>query len=84
MSVGGDGPSSSSRPAGSVCAPAIKDLSDVRVGVYWPYFRDAAPEVVASAERALRALEARGAVLVDVQIPYLKQLKFAHATTILR
>lgn len=57
-------------------------LAGVRLGVYWPWFRDATPEVVERSEALLRDLVARGATLVEVSIPQLEAQRVAHIVTI--
>jgi Asp-tRNA(Asn)/Glu-tRNA(Gln) amidotransferase A subunit family amidase len=57
-------------------------LAGVRLGVYWPWFRDADPEVVARSEALLRALVERGATLVEIEIPELESQRVAHIVTI--
>ena len=57
-------------------------LAGVRLGVYWPWFRDAEPEVVARCETLLRHLVNCGATLVEVDIPELESQRIAHIITI--
>jgi Asp-tRNA(Asn)/Glu-tRNA(Gln) amidotransferase A subunit family amidase len=58
------------------------DLRGVTLGVYWPWFRHATPEVVQHCEALVRALVARGAELREVEIPELDMLRVAHIVTI--
>lgn len=60
-----------------------KDLSDVKIGVYWKYFQDSVPEALAAAQRALDGLAARGAKIVDIEIKHLQVLDRAHKITIM-
>jgi Asp-tRNA(Asn)/Glu-tRNA(Gln) amidotransferase A subunit family amidase len=61
----------------------IEDLSDLRVGVYWPYFRDATPDIVSANERALELLKAKGAKIVDISLPHLQATDKAHKVCIM-
>ena len=38
-----------------------QDLSDVKIGVFWDWFNDAAPDVVAACKKQLLHLQSRGA-----------------------
>ncbi len=58
------------------------DLSGVRLGVYWPWFEDAEPDVVAACKRALEGLKVLGATVVDIEIPDLDLVRLAHLVTI--
>jgi Asp-tRNA(Asn)/Glu-tRNA(Gln) amidotransferase A subunit family amidase len=58
------------------------DLRGVTLGVYWPWFRHAAPEVVQRCESLVRELVARGAALREVELPELDLLRVAHIVTI--
>lgn len=58
------------------------DLRGVTLGVYWPWFRHATPEIVQHCESLVRALVARGATLRDVELPELDLLRVAHIVTI--
>lgn len=60
----------------------IDDLSDVRIGVFWDYFKDASPEVVANCKDALVHFENRGAKIVEVVIPNLNAMDQAHHMSI--
>lgn len=62
--------------------PLDGDLAGVRLGVFKPWFEDADADVVAACWRGLRALEKRGAVLVDVEVPDLDLLRVVHLFTI--
>ena len=57
-------------------------LAGVRLGVFWPWFRDATPDVVERCEALLHALVDRGATLVEVDIPELEAQRVAHVVTI--
>jgi Asp-tRNA(Asn)/Glu-tRNA(Gln) amidotransferase A subunit family amidase len=58
------------------------DLSDLTMGVYWPWFRHASPEIVAACEGLLGLLQQRGARLCAIEIPDLEAGRVAHAVTI--
>jgi len=58
------------------------DLSDLTLGVYWPWFRHATPEVVAGCETMLKALQSLGAKVHEVEIPGLEAARVAHVISI--
>lgn len=58
------------------------DLRGVTLGVYWPWFRHATPDIVQRCESLLRALVERGAALREVEIPELDMMRVAHIVTI--
>eukprot|EP01099_Mayorella_cantabrigiensis_P002011 TRINITY_DN1879_c0_g3_i4.p1 TRINITY_DN1879_c0_g3~~TRINITY_DN1879_c0_g3_i4.p1 ORF type:complete len:618 (-),score=166.66 TRINITY_DN1879_c0_g3_i4:252-2009(-) len=60
----------------------VQDLSDVRIGLYDPYFRHADPEVVDTCQKFVDQLVARGATIVPIEIAYLEEAKAAHLVTI--
>ena len=70
-----------------VSAPAEADLDGslhgVRLGIFEPWFAHATDEVVAANRTALDALCARGAELVNIEVPELDEMRVAHAVTIL-
>jgi Asp-tRNA(Asn)/Glu-tRNA(Gln) amidotransferase A subunit family amidase len=73
----------------SLAHPAVEiddappaDLRGVTLGVYWPWFRHATPDIVQRCESLLRALVERGAALREVEIPELDMLRVAHIVTI--
>ncbi|MRG93156.1 amidase [Polyangium spumosum] len=59
------------------------DLEGVRIGVYRPWFEHATPEIVRAAEGALDIFRARGARVVEVEIPELDRARVAQGITIL-
>ena len=61
---------------------AASDLSDLRMGVYWPWFRHAAAEVVAACESMLAQLQTMGAQVVEIDLPELEAARVAHVITI--
>lgn len=60
----------------------ISDLSDIRIGIFRDHFNDAPAAHVAAANAAVDALVARGATVVNIEIPHMSALQFAHAFTI--
>lgn len=62
---------------------AEADLRGVRLGIFTPWLEDAQPGVVAAVRQALAGLQARGATLVEVEVPDLELCRIAHAVTIL-
>lgn len=58
------------------------DLSDLRMGVFWPWFRHAAPTVVESCEQMVKYFEERGAKTVSIEIPDLEAGRISHLITI--
>ncbi|KAJ3161092.1 hypothetical protein HDU86_007713 [Geranomyces michiganensis] len=61
---------------------ADASVKGLRIGVYKPYFEDAEPAVVAACRALLDELVTRGAVLVDITIPELEEMRVAHANII--
>jgi len=76
-------PHSLGHPGVELDDAAPGSLAGVRLGVYWPWFRHAAPEVVERSEALVRALAERGASLVELEIPELDAMRVAHVVTIL-
>lgn len=69
-------------------APHLSELTagharGVRLGVCWPYFEDADPDVVARCKEAVRALQAAGATVVELPAPDLNATLWAHTILIL-
>lgn len=63
--------------------PALDgDVKGLKLGVFKPWFEDATPDVVSACWAGMKALEKRGAVLVDVQVPDLDLLRVVHLFTI--
>ncbi|MCP3061353.1 amidase [Myxococcus sp. K38C18041901] len=59
------------------------DLTGVRLGICWPYFEDASPDVVARCKEAVRALTDAGATVVEVPAPDLNTVLWTHSCIIL-
>ena len=60
----------------------VQDLSDVRLGFFEEWFRDADPRVVEKCQLSLDSLQKRGATLVPITIPHLHWLAMAHSMKI--
>jgi Asp-tRNA(Asn)/Glu-tRNA(Gln) amidotransferase A subunit family amidase len=69
-------------PAVEIDEAPPADLRGVTLGVYWPWFRHASPEIVAGCESLVHALVARGAELREVDVPDLDMMRVAHIVTI--
>jgi Asp-tRNA(Asn)/Glu-tRNA(Gln) amidotransferase A subunit family amidase len=61
----------------------VKTINSLRIGVCWPYFEDADPQVVAACKKAIDALKAQGATVVEIGAPNLNTILWSHATIIL-
>ncbi|CAE7530482.1 FAAH, partial [Symbiodinium microadriaticum] len=60
----------------------IKDLSDVRLGVFDEWFNDADLEVVSACRSAINELIKRGATIVPISIPHLQWMSLSHGIKI--
>jgi Asp-tRNA(Asn)/Glu-tRNA(Gln) amidotransferase A subunit family amidase len=58
------------------------DLSDLVLGVYWPWFRHANVDTVSACEALLKAFENMGAQVREIAIPDLEAGRIAHMITI--
>ncbi len=58
------------------------DLHGLTLGIYWPWFRHAAPEVVAVCETLLQQFELLGGQLQEITLPDLEAARIAHTVTI--
>ncbi len=58
------------------------DLQGLTLGVYWPWFEHAAPEVVAACKHMLAGLQERGAQVREVTIPELDAARIGHLVSI--
>ncbi len=58
------------------------DLSDLTLGVYWPWFRHASADMVSACESLLEELENGGAKVHEIVIPDLENGRVAHLITI--
>lgn len=75
-------PNSLHHPAINFEKLAELDLSDLVLGVYWPWFRHAAPGVVSTCEDLLSRLKGMGAKVLDIEIPNLEPARMAQLITI--
>src|ERR1035437_5545550 len=75
-------PLSLAHPAVEIDDAPAAHLRGVTLGVSWPWFRHASPEVVQRCESLVRALVERGAALREVEIPELDMARVAHVVTI--
>jgi Asp-tRNA(Asn)/Glu-tRNA(Gln) amidotransferase A subunit family amidase len=57
-------------------------LAGLTLGVFWSWFRHAAPEVVAACERLLERFRQMGARVCAIEIPDLEAARVAHVITI--
>jgi Asp-tRNA(Asn)/Glu-tRNA(Gln) amidotransferase A subunit family amidase len=58
------------------------DLQGLTLGVYWPWFEHASPEVVTACKHMLAGLQERGAQLREVTIPELDAARIGHLVSI--
>ena len=58
------------------------DLSDLTIGVFWPWFRHATPEMVQGNEQMLTLFQEAGARVKEIVIPDLEATRVAHVITI--
>jgi len=58
------------------------DLSGLTLGVFWPWFRHATPEMVAANEAMLAQFQQMGARVQEIVIPDLEAARIAHVVTI--
>jgi len=75
-------PISLHQPAPSLAGWNNTDLRGLTLGVFWPWFRHAQPEVVAACEAMLKRLASMGAAVREVAIPDLEAGRVAHTITI--
>ena len=75
-------PHSLGHPDASIDAQAPRSLNGITLGVYWPWFRHAQTDVVATCERLLEQLCSRGVRLVEVEIPELELARIAQLVII--
>lgn len=61
---------------------SIKDLSDIRIGIYKEWFYDSDPTVYKACDEAVKFLTSRGATIVYINIPHLQIMSMAHASKI--
>lgn len=49
----------------------IESFAGLRIGIYTPYFENSDPLVVKASREAIKRLEAKGAKIVEIEIPHL-------------
>ena len=64
------------------CDGTNKPLEGMIGGVYWPWFEDADPEIVALCKGAIDVLVEAGLEIKEIRIPGLHDLSTAHSVTI--
>ena len=75
ITVGADSADTTTHVARARPLPRFADslgavpLRGARLGVFLPYFRDAHPDVASTVRAALRAMQAQGAEVVEVNVP---------------
>jgi Asp-tRNA(Asn)/Glu-tRNA(Gln) amidotransferase A subunit family amidase len=74
---------SQAQPPAHLSGYENRDLSGVRLGICWPYFEDAEPDVVKRCKEAVGALTAAGAKVVELPPPDLNTILWSHAVIIL-
>lgn len=58
-------------------------VSGMRLGVFWDHFVHTDPEVLEHARATVQHLEDAGAAIVNITIPYLREMQLAHGSKIL-
>jgi Asp-tRNA(Asn)/Glu-tRNA(Gln) amidotransferase A subunit family amidase len=75
-------PNSMRQPMPTMAGWDRLDLGGLKMGVYWPWFRHATPEMVAACETMLHKFESMGAEVREVVLPDLEAGRIAHTITI--
>jgi Asp-tRNA(Asn)/Glu-tRNA(Gln) amidotransferase A subunit family amidase len=73
---------SQQQPAPSLQGWDNLNLSDLTLGVFWPWFRHATADVVAACEALLNQFAEQGAAIREITIPDLEAGRVAHTLTI--
>lgn len=60
----------------------VESLKGVKLGVFWPYFNDANPEIVQACKSSLEKFSNLGAEIIDIEIPELFQIRSSHLVSI--
>ncbi len=76
-------PTSLHQPLPSLEGWNNKNLTGLKIGVYWPWFRHADAETVAACEAMLKEYEKMGCEIVEITIPDLEANRIAHSVSIL-
>lgn len=69
-------------PPADIDDAAPQSLRGLTLGIYWPWFRHAQPQVVAACEKLVGHMVAHGAKLVELDIPELELARVAHLISI--
>jgi Asp-tRNA(Asn)/Glu-tRNA(Gln) amidotransferase A subunit family amidase len=75
-------PTTLAQPAVTLDGFDKTDLNGITLGVYWPWFEHAAPDVVAACKKMLAELQSSGAQLREVTIPELNAARMGHLVSI--
>ncbi|KAG7338018.1 amidase [Nitzschia inconspicua] len=62
--------------------PANFNLEEVRLGVFWEHFQHTDPFVYEKSLNAVQFLEGKGATIVNITIPYLREIHLSHGLKI--
>lgn len=74
---------SATQPAPHLSGYENASLDEVRLGICWKWFEDAAPDVVARCRDAVKTLTDAGARVVEIEGPDLNVVLWTHSTIIL-
>ena len=58
-------------------------LKGLKIGVFWNHINESDLEITIAMKKALVFFESRGCSIVDIELPYLKEIHQAHTVTIL-
>ena len=58
------------------------NLEGVKIGIFNPWFNHASEDVVNCCEQMLNSFKSQGAVLKEIEIPHLDEIRVSHAVTI--
>jgi Asp-tRNA(Asn)/Glu-tRNA(Gln) amidotransferase A subunit family amidase len=75
-------PISTTQPPILRADPNQTDLAGVKLGMYWPWFNHADPEIVDRCSELVHRFQNLGAEIIQVEIPDLEAARLAHAVTI--
>jgi Asp-tRNA(Asn)/Glu-tRNA(Gln) amidotransferase A subunit family amidase len=70
------------QPPPSLSEMTKADLNGITIGIYRPWFEDAATPLVQKCMEVLRFYEKQGATLKDVEVPDLEAMRVAHVISI--
>jgi Asp-tRNA(Asn)/Glu-tRNA(Gln) amidotransferase A subunit family amidase len=60
----------------------IQDLSDLRIGIFPEWFNDSSSHVRSYLYSVIDFLKEKGVTFIDINIPHLEEIRFAHGTKI--